>query len=39
VNPKEYEIMNELEEKHWWYHGLRGYLTAVFNQFKNEIPK
>ena len=39
MNKIEYQIMNELEENHWWYIGLRGYLSAVFKKYKKMIPQ
>jgi ubiquinone/menaquinone biosynthesis C-methylase UbiE len=37
MNPKEYEVMAKIEEKFWWYEGLRGYLKSVFHIFRKEI--
>jgi SAM-dependent methyltransferase len=39
MNPEEYAIMNQVEEKHWWYTGLRGFLKALFRRFENEVPQ
>ena len=39
MNNIEYQIMNELEENHWWYIGLRGYLSAVFKKYKDDSQK
>ena len=39
MNKIEYQIMNDLEENHWWYIGLRGYLSAVFKKYNMIIPQ
>ena len=39
MNQVEYEIMNKFEENHWWYIGLRGYLSAVFSKYAELIPQ
>ena len=30
------QLMNDLEENHWWYIGLRGYLSAVFKKYNKK---
>lgn len=37
MNHREYEIMANLEEKFWWYLGLRGYLSTLFQVFERKI--
>jgi len=38
MNEKEYELMNQLEDTHWWYIGLRGFLSAIFLKYKSLLP-
>ena len=39
MNKIEYQIMNDLEDNHWWYIGLRRYLSAVFKKYSKLIPE
>lgn len=39
MNSKEYELMNKLEDTHWWYIGLRDFLNTFFSRYKNIMPQ
>jgi SAM-dependent methyltransferase len=39
MKDREYVIMNKFEDIHWWYNGLRGFLTSVFQIYKDMIPE
>ncbi len=32
MNPQAYELMSEMEERHWWYRGLRGSIARTLNR-------
>ena len=38
MKESEYELMNHLEDTHWWYNGLRGFLSAIFLKYKGLLP-
>ena len=38
MNVREYELMNQLEDTHWWYTGLRGFLSAIFLKYNSLLP-
>ena len=39
MKSKEYELMNKLEDTHWWYLGLREFLNTFFSRYKNIMPQ
>ena len=38
MNPEEYDIMARTEDHHWWYRGLRKYMTTILDRYGQSLP-
>ena len=39
MNPGEYEVMSGVEERHWWYQGLRDVVTRTLTSKRLRLPE
>ncbi|MBI4323003.1 MAG: class I SAM-dependent methyltransferase [Candidatus Omnitrophica bacterium] len=39
MNPREYEVMFSVEDRHWWYVGLRHEILRAVNRFASQSPQ